>query len=154
MYTLWLTLARKWWLSWKSDEKFTKILLSRGVLQSAITISRSPFASHSQVRRHYCPITTRVPCEVPMKASPLSVALASAAVATSVLSTTDIPSSISAREMPFRLVSTCIHLNMNEFWYLQSTLAATNDTFITFISLLFVVACVVQDCKWHSRQGL
>jgi hypothetical protein len=60
-----------------------------------------------------------VQCQVPMKASPLSVALASAAVATSVLSTTDIPSSISAREMPFRLVSTrvatCIHLNMNEF---------------------------------------
>jgi hypothetical protein len=48
-----------------------------------------------------------------MKASPLSVALASAAVATSILSTTDIPSSISAREMPFRLVS--IHLKMNEF---------------------------------------
>jgi endonuclease YncB( thermonuclease family) len=41
-----------------------------------------------------------------MKASPLSVALASAAVATSVLSTTDIPSSISAREMPFRLYKT------------------------------------------------
>jgi hypothetical protein len=152
MYTLWLTLARKWWLRWKSGWKVQNTFLTRRLAVHHHDLEIILSVSSPRIRRHYCPITTTVmQCEVPMKASPLSVALASAAVATSVLSTTDIPSSISAREMPFRLVSTCIHLNMNEFWYLQSTLAATNDT---FISLLFVVACVVQDCQWHSRQGL